>query len=138
MEGVDTCGSRVLKSRRASELSLERAELGHVTVEAALHQVDRWVEQWDQLQGRSSSGHLRVSTPARSSAERWRQGVWARQRLLDKGHPVWREQEWVGLIEQQYGSGYTNLARLVPWDQQIQLQKYAVLNKAIRNQTEAR
>ena len=39
MEGVDTGGSRVQKSRRASELSLERAELGHVTVEAALHQV---------------------------------------------------------------------------------------------------
>ena len=94
MEGVDTGDSRVQKSRRASELSLERAELGHVTVEAALHQVDRWVEQWDRLQGRSSSRHLRVSTPARSSAERWSQGVCARQQLLDKGHPVWREQEW--------------------------------------------
>ena len=70
MEGVDTGDSRVQKSRRASELSLERAELGHVTVEAALHQVDRWVEQWDRLQGRSSSRHLRVSTPATSSAER--------------------------------------------------------------------
>ena len=128
MEGVDTGGSRVQKSRRASELSLERAELGHVTVEAALDQVDRWVEQWDQLQGRSSSGHLRVSTPARDRAERWRQGVWARQRLLDGGHTVWREQEWVVLLEQQYGFGYTSLARLVPWDQQIQLQKYAVSN----------
>ena len=128
MEGVETGDSRVQKSRRASDLSLERTELGNVTVEAALYQVDRWVEQWDQLQGRGSSRHLRVSTPARSSAERWRQGVWSRQQLLDRGHTVWREQEWVGLIEQQYGFGYTNLARLVPWDQQIQLQKYAVSN----------
>ena len=38
---------------------------------------------------------------------------------------MWRV---VWLIEQQYGFGYTNLARLVPWDQQIQLQKYAVSN----------
>ena len=76
---------------------------------------------------RSSSRHLRVSTPARSSAERWRQGVWARQQLMDNGHTVWREQEWVGLIEQQYGLAIQS-RRLVPWDQQIQLQKYAVSN----------
>ena len=36
-EGVDTGGSRVLKSRRTSELSVERVELGHVLVGAALH-----------------------------------------------------------------------------------------------------
>ena len=126
--GVDFGGGRVPKSRRTYELSFERVELSQVLVEAVLHKVDRWVEQWDRLQGTSKSRHLRVSTPARSSAERWRQGVWARQRLLDKGHTVCQEQEWVGLLEQQYGFGYTNLARLVPWDQQIQLQKYAKCN----------
>ena len=42
------------KSRRASDLSLERAELGHVTVDAALDQVDRWVEQWDQTARREA------------------------------------------------------------------------------------
>ena len=81
MEGVDTGDSRVQKSRRASDLSLERAELGHVTVEQ--HCI-RWTDGWSsgiRLQGRGSSRHLRVSTPARSSAERWRQGVWARQQL---------------------------------------------------------
>ena len=36
------------KSRRASDLSLERAELGHCDGGAALHQAERWVEQWDQ------------------------------------------------------------------------------------------
>ena len=45
MEGVDTGDSRVQKNRRTSELSIERAELGHVLVGAALRQVDRWVEQ---------------------------------------------------------------------------------------------
>ena len=68
MEGVDTGDSRVQKSRRTCELSVERVELGHVLVGAALRQVDRWVEQWGRLQGRGSSRHLRVSTPARSSA----------------------------------------------------------------------
>ena len=72
MEGVDTGGSRVPKSRRTSELSVERVELGHVLVGAALHQVDRWVEQWDRLQGASNSRHLRVLTSARSSGERCR------------------------------------------------------------------
>ena len=75
MEGVDTGDSRVPKSRRTSELSLERVELGHVLVGAALQQAGRWVEQWDRLQSTSSSRHLRVSTPACSSEERWRQGV---------------------------------------------------------------
>ena len=99
-------------------------ELGHVVVGAALQQVAGWVEQWDRLAGRSSSGHLRVSTPARSSGERPRWG----QQLVDNGHTAWREAEWVGLIQQQYGFGYANLARLVPWDQQIQLQKCAKSN----------
>ena len=85
---------------------------------------------WDKLQGRGNSRHLRVSTPARNSAKWWRQGVWARQQLLNKGHIMWQEQEWVGLLERRYGFGYeyTNLARLVSWDQQIHLQKYAVSN----------
>ena len=47
---------------------------------------------------------------------------------MDNGHTVQRGGEWVGLIEQQYGYGYANLARLVPWDEQIQLQKYAKSN----------
>ena len=86
------------KSRRTFELSVERVELGHVLVGAALHQVDRWVEQWDGLQVISSSRHLRVtvSTPACSSGEssRWRQGIWARsrQQLLDYGHTIQREE----------------------------------------------
>ena len=75
MAGVDTGGSRVAKSRRTSDLSVERLELGHVLVGAALQQADRWVEQWDRLQSTSSSRHLRVSTPACSSEEKWRQGV---------------------------------------------------------------
>ena len=70
MEGVNTGDNRVQKSRRTSELSIERAELGHVSVGATLRQVDRWVKQWDKLQGRGSNRHLSLSTPARSSAER--------------------------------------------------------------------
>ena len=50
MAGVDTGGSRVAKSRRTSDLSVERLELGHVLVGAALQQADRWVEQCDRLQ----------------------------------------------------------------------------------------
>jgi len=52
MKGVDTGDSRVPKSRRTSKLSVERVGLGHVLVGAALHQVGRWVEQWDRLQSR--------------------------------------------------------------------------------------
>jgi hypothetical protein len=122
--GVDTGGNRVAKSRRTSELSVERLELGNVLVGAALQQAERWVQQWDRLVGRSSSRHLRVSTPARSSEEKWRQGVWARQQLMSNDHTVWREAEWVELIIQQYG----NLTELVPWDQQVQLEKYAKSN----------
>ena len=44
---------------------------------------------------------------------------------MNNGMTVWREAEWVGLLEQQYGFGYASLARIVPWDQRIQLQKYA-------------
>jgi hypothetical protein len=84
--GVDTGGNRVAKSRRTSELSVERLELGNVLVGAALQQAERWVQQWDRLVGRSSSRHLRVSTPARSSEEKWRQGVWARQQLMSNDH----------------------------------------------------
>ena len=116
------------KSRRTSDLSMERLELGSVRVGAALQQADRWVEQWDKLVGRRNSGHLRVSTLAYSSEARSRQGVWSRQQLLDNGYTVLREEEWVGLVGQQYGFGYANLTRLVPWDQQIQLQKYAKSN----------
>ena len=111
LAGVDAGASKVLKSRRTSELSIERMELGHVRVGAALHQVDRWVEQWDRMQSRSSSRHLRVSTPACSNEERRRQGVWSRQQLLDNGHTIWPEEEWVGLIQQataRYGYGYAN------------------------------
>ena len=122
--GVDTGGSRVVKSRRTSDLSVERVELGHVLVGAAIQQADRWMEQWDRLVGGRSSGHLRVSTPACSSEEKWRQGIWARQQLIDNGHTVWQEgeeAEWIGLIQQQYGYGYANLARLVPWVSNTQL-----------------
>ena len=130
MAGVDAGGSRVVKSRRTSDLSMERLGLGHVLVGAAVQQADRWVQQWDSLQlaGRSSSGHLRVSTPACNSGEKWRKGLWARQQLMNNGVVAWREAEWVELLEQQYGFGYASLARLVPWDQQIQLQKYAKSN----------
>ena len=104
MAGVDTGGGRVAKSRRTSELSVERLELGNVLVGAALQQADSWVQQWDRLVGRGNSGHLRVSTPARSSEKKWRQGVRARQQLMDNGHTVWQEAEWVSLILQQYGN----------------------------------
>ena len=124
MTGVDTGGSRVAKSRRTSELSVERLELGNVLVGAALLQADNWVQQWDRLVGRGNNGHLRVSTPACSSEEKWRQGVRARQQLMENGYTVRQEAEWVSLILQQYG----NLTVLVPWDQQIQLQKYAKSN----------
>ena len=72
---------RVVKSseeqERTSDLSVERLELGHVLMGAAVHQVGRWVQQWDSLQlaGRSSSGHLRVSTPACNSEEKWETGA---------------------------------------------------------------
>jgi len=101
-----------------------RLELGSVRVCAELQQADRWVQQWDRLVGRGTSGHLRVSTPACSNEEKWRQGVRARQQLMENGYTVHQEAEWVSLILQQYG----NLTALVPWDQQIQLQKYAKSN----------
>ena len=50
MAGVDAGGSRVVKSMGTSGLSVERLELGHVLVGAAVHQADRWVQQWDSLQ----------------------------------------------------------------------------------------
>ena len=95
MTGVETGGSRVVKIRRTSDLSVERLELGHVLVGAALQHADSWVEQWDRLVGGGNSCHLRVSTPARSSEEKWRQGVRARQQLMGNGHTVWQEAEWV-------------------------------------------
>ena len=44
-----------------------------------------WLQQWDGLLGRRNmyNGHLRGSTPACNREEEWRQGVWARQQLLD-------------------------------------------------------
>ena len=137
MAGVDAGGSRVVKSRRTSDLSVERLELGHVLVGATIQQADRWVQQWDNLQlaGRSSSGHLKVSTPASSSGEKWRQGIWARQQLMNNGMAVWREAEWVGLLEQQYGFGYASLTRLVPWDQRY---NYRNTLRVILSQIDAR
>ena len=132
---MDTGGSRVAKSRRTSELSVERVELGNVLVGAALHQADRWVQQWDRLQGTSNSRHLRVSTPARSSEEKWRQGVWARQQLMSNGHTVWQEAEWVGLLEQQYGFSYTNLRG---WSLGTNRYNYRSMRKVILSQIEAR
>ena len=121
MTGVDTGGSRVAKSRRTSELSVERLELGHVLVGAALQQADGAVGQ--------TAEYERVSTPACSSEEKWRQGLWARQQLMNNGMSMWREEEWVGLLEQQYGFGYQSLVRVVPWDRRIQLKKYGKSNK---------
>ena len=69
MKGVDTGDSRVPKSRRTSKLSVERVGLGHVLVGAALHQVGRWSSGVDCRGRRSSSRHLRVSTPACSSGQ---------------------------------------------------------------------
>ena len=110
--GADTGGSKVVKSRRTSDLSVERMGLGHVLVGAAIQQADRWIEQWDRLVRGRSSGHLRVSTPASNSEQKWslRQGVRARQQLMNNGHTVWQEAEWISLILQQYG----NLTALVP------------------------
>ena len=124
MTGVETGGSRVEKSRRTSELSVERHELGHILVGAAMHQAERWIQQWDSIQSTN-----RRSTPAVSNEERWGQGLWARQQLMNNGMSVWPEEEWVGLLEQQYGSGYQSLMRVVPWDRRIQLKKYGKSNK---------
>jgi len=101
---VGAGGSRVVESRRTSDLLVERVELGHVLVGAAVQQADRWIEQWDGLVRGRSSGHLRVSTPANNSEEKWRQGVRARQQLMSNGHTVWQEAEWVNLILQEYGT----------------------------------
>ena len=49
MAGVGTGGSRVEKSRRTSDLSVERHELGHILVGAAMQQAERWVQQWDSI-----------------------------------------------------------------------------------------
>ena len=54
----------------------------------------------------------------------WRQEVWARRQLMDNGHTVWQEAEWVGVILQQYGGGNAEMVRLVPWDLPIELMKY--------------
>jgi hypothetical protein len=77
--GVDVGNNRVAKNRRESDLSVEKPEVVTLRLGPALEQAERWVEQWDRLQSRSSSRHLRVSTPASSSEGKWRQGVWARQ-----------------------------------------------------------
>ena len=123
--GVDVGNSRVAKNRRESDLSVEKPEMVTLRTGPALEQAERWVEQWDRLQSRGSSRHLRVSTPASSSEGKWRQGVWARQQLIDNGHIVKREAEWVGMIQQQHGS----LAELIPWDQPSELQKYSNSNR---------
>ena len=88
----------------------------------ALEQAERWIQQWDRLVGGRSSGqsNQRVSTPTSSSVGKWKQGVWARQQLRNNGYTVWQEADWVRMIQQQHG----NLAELVPWDQQFELQKY--------------
>jgi hypothetical protein len=113
MTGVETGGSRVVKSscRRTSDLSVERHELGHILVGAAVHQAERWIQQWDSIQITN-----RMSTPAGTSEEIWGQGLWARQQLMNNGMSVWPEEEWVGLLEQQYGFGYQSLVRVVPRD----------------------
>ena len=50
MAGVETGGSRVEKSRRTSDLSVERLELGHVLVGAALQQVDTAMGQYSEYE----------------------------------------------------------------------------------------
>ena len=47
---------------------------------------------------------------------------------MNNGMTVWREEEWVGQLEQQYGFGYASLTRVVPWDRRIQLKQYAKRN----------
>jgi hypothetical protein len=122
---VGVGNGRVAKNRRESDLSVEKPEMVTLRTGPALEQAERWVEQWDGLQSRGSSRHLRVSTPASSGEGKWRQGVWARQQLIDNGHIVKREAEWVGMIQQQHG----NLAELIPWDQPFELQKYSNSNR---------
>ena len=87
------------------------------------------VRQTAEYNCTSSSRQLRVSTPACNSEEKWRQGLWARQQLMNNGMTVWREAEWVELLEQQHGFAYyASLVRGVPWDLRIQLKKYAKSN----------
>ena len=88
MAGVDTDGCRVAKSRGTSDLPMERPEVGRVVVGALLEQANRWIQQCDRLVGGGSNGHLRRSTPARTRGEGWRQGVWARQQLMNNGHTI--------------------------------------------------
>ena len=83
MTGVETGGSRVVKSRRTSDLSVERHELGHILVGAAVHQAERWIQQWDSIQITT-----RMSAPAGTSEEIWGQGLWARQQLMNNGMSV--------------------------------------------------
>jgi len=64
----------VVESRRTSDLLVERVELGHVLVGAAVQQADRWIEQWDGLVRGRSSGHLRVSTPASNTEKKMEAG----------------------------------------------------------------
>ena len=91
-----------------------------------LEQAERWVAQWDRLQTMSSSRHLRVSTLASSSVGKWKQGMWAMHQLRANGHTVWRrrEAEWIRMIQHKHD----NLAELVPWVQQFELQKYTYNN----------
>ena len=66
--GVDVVNSRVAKNRRTSDLSVEKPEMVTLRTGPALEQAERWVDQWDRLQTRSSSRHLRVSTPTEQAA----------------------------------------------------------------------
>ena len=117
------------KSRRTSDLSVEKPEVARVLVGAVIDQADRWIQQLDGLVGGGSYGHLRRSTPICSRGDKWGQGVRARQQLMENGYTVLREAEWVRVILQQYGGGNTELARLVPWDLQIELKKYSKSNR---------
>ena len=80
--------SRVAKNRRTSDLSVEKTEMVTLRTGPALEQAERWVDQWDSLQTRSSNGHLRVSTPTSSSTGKcvkWKQGVCA---TIDYSEPM--------------------------------------------------
>ena len=60
---------------------LRLTALGHILVGAAMHQAERWIQQWDSIQSTN-----RMSTPADSNEEKWRQGLWARQQLIEQWH----------------------------------------------------
>ena len=93
---MDTGSRKMSKHRRAADLELdtEEPEIGTMTMEAALEQAERWIEQWDWTCGCGTAVvdmYLLRSTPAHDRRGKWRQGVWGHNQKgsrLDQGDPA--------------------------------------------------